>query len=163
MDAWVFAVDSDGEKLWDRVYGGEGAEIAFGIVATADDGFVIAGQITPADSEHDDAWVFKIDGQGEQVWSHVFEDDSDRRMHPVASTPEGGFLVAGDVQGDTWVLGLDAQGTVLWDSVFPSEGRDFPVDVVHTSDGAIGIVGFTVYDDDRPWAAWVRRLSTPGG
>ena len=142
MDAWAFAVDSSGEILWDRIYGEEGTEIAFGIAATNDHGFVLAGSTTPAGSEQADAWVFKIDAQGGEVWSRVFDNERDGGMHAIGSTPDGGFLVAGDREEDTWVMSLDSQGVLLWERVFHDEGQDLPVGVVQTSDGGIGIVEF---------------------
>jgi hypothetical protein len=86
---------------------------------TADGGFVVAGGTESFGAGATDAWVFKLDGNGNVVWQWTFGGtgtDSANAVHP---TTDGGYIVAGSMSGPgsyerTWVLKLDASGGVVW-------------------------------------------------
>jgi len=72
IDYWVIRVDEDGNKLWDRTYGGDTFDELTTIQATTDGGFLLGGSSTsgvsgdksePSFGEYD-YWVVKIDATG---------------------------------------------------------------------------------------------------
>jgi hypothetical protein len=64
-DAWVIRTDADGERLWDKTYGGTGSDEAFSIIQTSDGGLVVAGFTTSEGAGFEDVWLFKTNGEGE--------------------------------------------------------------------------------------------------
>jgi len=64
-DCWLVKLNSNGDKEWDNTYGGEEREEALSVFQTADGGFVVGGYTESYSvSGHDDAWVLKLDSEG---------------------------------------------------------------------------------------------------
>src|SRR4030095_6349066 len=71
-NAFVIRIDSIGNELWGKTYGGDGAESFYGLYPTSDGGFIGAGAAdTTANfsfgSEH--GFVVKCNSSGEAEWS----------------------------------------------------------------------------------------------
>ena len=69
-DYWIVKLNSAGQKVWDKTIGSSGNDYPYTIVATNDDGFVVAGYSpsgisgdkTQASKGGDDYWIVKITG-----------------------------------------------------------------------------------------------------
>src|SRR5438477_191994 len=74
---WV-KVDANGNKVWERSYGGSSAELGASIARTVDGNFVIAAQSKSSDGDvsinkgGSDLFVFKIDGGGTTLWKKTY-------------------------------------------------------------------------------------------
>ncbi len=73
-DFWVMKLDSLGNKLWQKTYGGSSDEDAMCVQQTTDGGFIIAGlSLTNNNGDvtgnhgGDDAWIIKIDSLGNLI------------------------------------------------------------------------------------------------
>lgn len=64
---YIFKIDGNGTVLWDKVYERNGTEYVAGIIPTRDGGFVTVG-LTPSGQEVNEAYLLKIDSQGDEVW-----------------------------------------------------------------------------------------------
>lgn len=62
-DAYLIKIDKQGKLLWEKQYGGENSDIAYG-VAKSDDGYIIVGETESYNSERKDVYVIKTDKQG---------------------------------------------------------------------------------------------------
>jgi hypothetical protein len=62
-DAWVIKLDSSGNILWQKTYGGSGNEKATGICLADDGGYVICGSTTSYGT-NGDYWVMKLAKDG---------------------------------------------------------------------------------------------------
>lgn len=50
--------------LWDKTFGGSEYDEAFSIIQTTDGGYAVAGYTRSKGAGWDDAWVLKLDEQG---------------------------------------------------------------------------------------------------
>jgi len=116
---YLFKVDSQGNKLWERGYGGEQ------IVAAKDGGFVVCGA----------AGVFKINGQGEKVWEKTCWGGH------IVGSGDGGFVVAGDIGGDVFYFKIDGEGNKLWERMLGD--TDSAQSIVQSGDGGFVVAGYT--------------------
>ncbi len=64
-DLYLFKIDENGKIKWQRTYGGEGDDSAYGIVS-ADDGYLIVGEKESVRSRYNDVWVLKVDLKGKR-------------------------------------------------------------------------------------------------
>ncbi|HMF92798.1 MAG TPA: hypothetical protein VKE96_00825 [Vicinamibacterales bacterium] len=70
----VARLAGDGALAWERSYGGgEGAQaVARGIASAADGGFVVVGSTVSKGPGRTNAWVIRLDDDGEMLWDRVF-------------------------------------------------------------------------------------------
>jgi hypothetical protein len=157
-DFWVIKLDAQGNKQWDRAYGGAEGETLFSMQLTRDSGFVLAGASSSGISGDKsqasrgvfDFWVIKLDAQGNKQWDRTLGGSGNDAGTCVALTPDGGYLVGGPsdsgVSGektqpalggssDYWVVKLTGQGQIQWDRTFGGTGEDQLLALHPTADG----------------------------
>lgn len=153
-DYWIFKIDSNGNKLWDKRYGGLGADNLADIQSTKDGGYILAGNSqspTGGNKTHNnwaaypdaDYWIVKIDATGNQVWDKTYGGTLVENLHSVTLTPDGGYLLGGisfsDSTGnktqanwdtsltysDIWLVKIDSSGNKIWDKRFGGTSADY--------------------------------------
>ena len=68
-DFWLVRIDSQGEMLWNKTYGGTGDDWAYGLVQTIDGGFALAGYTNSFGAGGSDFWLFRTDSNGNELWN----------------------------------------------------------------------------------------------
>jgi hypothetical protein len=168
-DYWLVRLDENGNKLWDKTYGGNSNDHLFSLALTAEGGLLLGGssQSTPdgnktspffgEDLGMGDFWVVLVDGSGNKIWEKSFGGSSSEILGQVLQTPDGGFIVGGGsasppsgnktspfyggfYDGDTWMVRLDGDGNKLWEQSYGGTGTDRLESVAVTSDGGIILV-----------------------
>ncbi|HOB99009.1 MAG TPA: hypothetical protein PKM43_09730 [Verrucomicrobiota bacterium] len=146
-DFWVVRVDAQGNRVWDKSYGGQSAEQAYVIHPTSDGGFMVFGSsqsVPPAVPRLGtktsprygmlDYWIIKIDAEGNQLWDKSYGGTSDDILTHAEPMPDGGWLLCGQSTSlpfprggktsprfggsDFWIVRIDEQGNRLWDQSF---------------------------------------------
>jgi uncharacterized delta-60 repeat protein len=64
-DMWLLKLDSSGGLEWQKAYGGTDQDIAYSVMQTWDDGYVVAGRSHSFQGGDDGIMVLKLDRQGE--------------------------------------------------------------------------------------------------
>jgi hypothetical protein len=168
-DYWVIKTDFDGNKIWDKTFGGSSGEILNSIVATPDNGFLIGGQsYSPAGFDKsqgrygdgtDDYWIVKMDANGTKLWDKTFGGSSSDKLKRIINMPDGGYLLAGQSNSpagsdksqnskgdnDYWVIKIDANGNKLWDKNYGGNSNDYLTNVLNVTDGLI-FTGYSYSD-----------------
>lgn len=129
-DIWICKLDSTGELLWNKSYGGtgdEGVSKENSVLETANGSFYIIGHTTSNNgniSENSggyDAWLFKIDSSGEIEFEKTYggtDDDFGRKIIKLGSkyifsvktsSSNGDFNESGN-----WIVQIDENGLVSW-------------------------------------------------
>ena len=115
-DAWIVKLDEDGEVVWDKAFGGIEAEVANSIIQTGDGGYVLAGYTESKGAGREDAWVIKLDEDGEVVWDKTFGGSDEDVARCIIQTGDGGYVLAGYTESkgagryDAWIVKLDEKG-----------------------------------------------------
>ncbi len=167
-DFWVVKVSETGELAWQHSYGGTEIDIANDVAQTHDGGYVITGSTISADGDvsasqgGSDAWVIKIDAQGQLLWERTYGGSAFEAAEAICPTRDGGFVVVGnsrstdkDVgtnagENDLWIFKVDSRGQLLWEQALGGTDLDFGFDILESSDGAILVVGETASTDLFP-------------
>lgn len=129
-DCLLIRVDSAGNELWTKKYGGEADDSGASILTTADQGFVIGGVTESYGSEGEDGWVVKVDSLGTEIWNHIFGSSYGDAISGIIETSDSGFVAIGrsDTIGtgnsDAWLLKIDKDGNESWSSLFGGNGND---------------------------------------
>ncbi|MEZ0539115.1 ELWxxDGT repeat protein [Fibrella arboris] len=192
QDYWVVMVDSDGNKLWDRRFGGTGEEIFGRLIATSDGNFLLAGH-TDSGQNGDksqpsqglyDYWIIKIDGSGNKLWDKRFGGLGNDKLTAVIATSDGGYLLGGESASgqngdisqpsrgniDFWIIKVDANGTKQWDKRFGGAAGESIGDMVSTIDGGylLGGYSFSGNDGDKAQSSqgfadyWIVKIDATG-
>jgi hypothetical protein len=163
FDYWVIKLDANGNKQWDKTFGGSGNEFLWSLQQTRDGGYIlgghsnsgISGDKTQANHGQDDYWVIKVDANGNQQWDRTIGGSSTDHLNAVQQTSDGGYVLGGSsnsgISGDKtqpsrgssdyWVVKLDATGNTQWDKAYGGEGGEAFGSLRQTRDGGYILVG----------------------
>lgn len=164
-DLWIIKIDSAGNKVWDRRYGGSGDEGAASIIKIAD-GFMLlsgtnspqGGDITNASIGGFDIWILKLDSMGNKLWDKRFGGTNSDFVNEVLKSNDNGYYISGgtispvgfDVTepsfspgwNDFWFFKIDSSGNKLWDKRLGGPGVDNPSNFVLMPDSSIFLCGY---------------------
>jgi hypothetical protein len=153
-------------KQWDKRYGGDNDETMYGMIATPDGGYLLAGhtdspisgdisQATPIANSTLDAWVIKLSSNGTKQWDRRWGGWDLEIISTIVATADGGYLIGGYTRSsangditeasrggsDYWVIKIDSQGTKLWDRSYGGASEDYLSSIVATPDGGFLLGG----------------------
>lgn len=165
-DYWVVKIDSNGNKQWDKRYGGMGDDVLSAIRQTSDGGYLIGGSSTSGISGDrtqsnwgigNDYWIIKTDSLGNKIWDKRYGGFSSDEFRSLELTNDNGFLLGGysssDLSGDKtqpawggtdyWIVKIDSIGNLQWDKRFGGTNDEI-LGVVRKSGNGYLLAGFSV-------------------
>ncbi|WP_439883330.1 hypothetical protein ACSX1A_09175 [Pontibacter sp. MBLB2868] len=167
-DFWIVKVDAEGNKEWDKTYGGSAREMFSSLEQTSDGGYIIGGSSLSENSGEKsgesrggfDYWIIKVDAQGNLEWEKTFGGNSSDLLREIIQTSDGGYLLGGasssGVSGekggasrgetDFWVIKLDTEGNIEWDRTYGGNTVDWLTQLQQTNDGGYILGGFSDSD-----------------
>jgi hypothetical protein len=141
----IIRTDGVGEVLWEHRYGGGlGRDIGYSLVETMDGGIAVTGFTGSGTAL--DIHVLKVDVDGQQLWSRVFDMGGSEYGNTIRQLVDGGFMVLADngeldSDGDIHLLRLNEVGDTLWTRTFDSGEQDHARGLWVNSDGGYTIAG----------------------
>ena len=150
-EAWLVKTDENGNMEWDRTYGREGFDGAYGLVEASDGGYVLAGftQMIWGDGWND-FWLVKTDPNGNSDWSKTYGGDRPQNAYGLVEASDGGYVLVGftdfsDAERSAfWLVKTDKDGDMVWNQTFRGN-YDYAWDLVEVPDGGYALVGRTDY------------------
>lgn len=138
MDCWIIKIDSIGNIIWDKTYGGSKDDGLYDIEHTKDSGYIFVGfsestdyDIKSGNKGKIDSWVVKIDSVGNLEWENTFGGSSWEYTRDILETEDGGYLIGGQTQStdgdvssggngiwDIWIVKIDSLGELLWEKTY---------------------------------------------
>ncbi len=136
----VIKTDEAGIIQWSLIAGGNGSDVTQSIIPTPDSGCIIGAQ-TFSFSGFEDAYLLKLDKNGNKLWSRVYEYAAASGMS-VKPTLDGGYVIAGagTVGTDIVLIKTDSQGFPEWSKNYDSGMEDYSKDVVQLPDSSYILV-----------------------
>ncbi|QRR00160.1 CBM96 family carbohydrate-binding protein [Dyadobacter sandarakinus] len=171
LDFWTIRIDSVGNKLWEKTYGGTEMEYLSEVLPESDGSFVLVGfsySNAGFDKTEDrkggiatDGWMIKIDSLGQVLWDKTLGGAKADEITYIEKTADGGYLISAtslsdagydksenqktyddsDIQGDFWLIKLNARGNKIWDKTTGGDGGDGPRYGSETSRGNYVMIG----------------------
>lgn len=146
----LIKIDSVGNILWEKTFGGTNTDMGHSMVLTPDGGFAIVGYTTSFGAQGADIYLLKVDASGNLVWEKRFGGGASDAGESVICSPENDFLIAGSTNStgagslDIYLSKIDASGKQLWEKTFGGSGSDEGKSVAPTADGGYLLVGTTI-------------------
>jgi hypothetical protein len=169
-DVWVLKLDSNGQIVWQKTYGGAGMDEGRDIEQTKDGGYIVSGTTSSFGEGLRDIWVLRLSPNGNIIWDKTYggkgEESEYFRHIPIEATSDGGYIVAGSTRSfgagedDFWILKLDADGNITWQKTFGTGREEYPTSVREMQDGTYRVTGtesLSVSGDD-----WIIILDAKG-
>lgn len=166
---WLVKFDEYGKEIWGRLLDSSyHAEIS-DIVQLPDSSFVVSGIAYNEKWLTTDAWVARLDKEGQKLWEQKFgAGHYNEGANSVAYDPaDGGFVLAGfsefneEHNRDGWIIKVDDSGNMLWDQIWGGKKTDDLNKIISCRNGGTLSVGYTMTGGAYK-STWVIRLDTDG-
>jgi hypothetical protein len=122
FDVLLIKTDGNGNRLWSKTYGGIALDWPISMKLTSDGGFIIAGWTTSFGAGDYDAYLIRIDPNGNLIWSKTFGKTGFEGAVGVAQTDDGGYILSGltgdYANGYALIIKTDNSGNVTWSKTY---------------------------------------------
>ncbi|WP_339889054.1 hypothetical protein [uncultured Flavobacterium sp.] len=160
-DYWAVKVNSVGELVWKKSYGGSELDQAYGIVKNINNTYLITGTSNSLDGDissnkgANDVWIISIDDYGRLLWNKSFGGTGFDTSNSIRMISNGNFLISGHTrsvdgditenkgENDFWAFTISPNGKMLWQKTFGGTNFDFGYDAIELKDKGYVIVGQT--------------------
>lgn len=164
-DYWLIKIDSNGNKIWDKTYGGEDYDYLHSIERTDDNNFLLAGSSystiggdkSMASIGANDIWLLKINPDGNVLWQKQYGGRGFDGLGSIKKTSDKGFILACNSSSwasadksepsrgfdDFWIIRIDANGNKIWDKTYGGNWEDKAFDLHVDSEGNSILAGWT--------------------
>ncbi len=180
-DVWIIRIDSIGEIIWERSFGGSNSELPNNIIRYDEDIYYFGawtwsndGDVQSGNHGGYDRWIVKINGQGEILWEKCYGGSLTEYGGQLKLLNNGNIMTYGasvssdgDVPVnygvlDVWLMIISPEGEILNNAVFGNIGQNNLYDIVETEDGGLffvaeaqeveGMVQGNFHGEDDVWA-----------
>ncbi|MEO8148025.1 MAG: T9SS type A sorting domain-containing protein [Bacteroidia bacterium] len=165
-DYWIVKIDSNGNKQWDKSFGGNNYDKLFTVNQTFDAGYIIGGcSVSGINGDKTqplwggpDYWIIKVDSLGNKEWDKdIGGSASEDEVGSITQMTDKGYLIAGasysPISGDktegnlgpeqTWIVKIDSLGNKQWDKTIFTAGHDEQGYLIQLNDSCYVIANFT--------------------
>ncbi len=150
-DMWFVKLDSLGNILWEKTYGGLKQDEARGIIETGDSLIAAAGFTFSRGDSLGDSWVLRLTALGDTVWTRTLGQNmnEDKAWGICDLYSFGRIMIAGETSAafgdpDAYFQSMDYNGTTNFIQVNGGQGSiDCYSSIVTRSNGTFGVLGTT--------------------
>jgi len=182
-EIWLVKLDSLGNIVWDRCYGGSGSEQIQSFLPTLNNGFYAAGLTSSVDGDVSfshgmtDAWIFKAYSAGNIIWEKTFGGSDWDGFSSMTFAADNSIVLSGgsrspefNFQGgssDVYVVKIDTAGNLIWENCYGGSGDDWSNSITEASDSSLFLVGYSTSNDGDLTLnrglkdMWIVKLSSP--
>ncbi|MBU1011251.1 MAG: T9SS type A sorting domain-containing protein [Bacteroidetes bacterium] len=158
-NCWILKIDGEGNKIWDKIFGGNCNDKGWTGAFVSDTSVVSFGGTCSTDGDISvnhgfwDGWMIKVDKEGNKVWDFSMGNSSLDFASAIIETSDKGFLAAtysyyGDVGniecstfdptlefGQAVLVKLDENANIVWQHCYGGSKNESIMDIIETEDG----------------------------
>jgi len=178
-DIWLLKTDTNGTMEWNKTFGGFTTDKGYSVQQTIDGGFILVGKTFSYGYGSCDAWLIKIDQNGNEQWNKTYGNVQVDAGSSVRQTSDSGYIITGYTESyghgdlDVWLIKTNESGVELWNHTYGSSYNDGGNSVEKTPDGGYIITGYInggysghdvclIKTDENGTEEWNQTWDNPG-
>lgn len=163
-DIWVVKLNTWGEIVWSKTFGGTKDDVATDVLETKDKSILVVATTLSTDGEaagngsRGGIILLNLRADGAIIWRKVFASGynageiaftkTDANSKPtIKPTSDGGYILGASITpintSDFWLSKLNATGDIQWTKTYGSSQNDWMNEVIVCADGGFLMVGGT--------------------
>jgi uncharacterized delta-60 repeat protein len=150
FDAYIVKLDTKGNMLWQRAFGGDELEHAYGVAPTKDGGVIVVGTTESYGKGNKDIYLLRLDKDGIKVWQKTLGGQKDDIAYAITPASDGNFILTGssnsyskDEDLDFYISKISPKGKQIWAKAYGEEKKDIFRAITPTKDGGCVVAGET--------------------
>lgn len=158
-DGWLVKLDTSGNIIWQKCFGGTDGEFFSKAYSTSDGGIIAIGTALSNNGDvlgnHGgyDIWVVKCDNAGNIQWKKCYGGTGNDNGYDIKEVEGGGYIFTGatgsndgDVNGnnggsDQWVVKIAGNGNVEWQKCIGTTGNETGAGILVNNEFEYLVVG----------------------
>lgn len=165
-DYHVLKLDQQGNKLWDKYFGGTRHDYLVSAIATQEGGFLLAGTSfsnqsadkTDNNTGGSDVWLVRLNENGEELWQQTLGTKSNDEASSVVQSYDQGFFVAGNISSnkllfgskDVFISKMDKDGKLIHTSIMGGKGLEEVQEILPARDGGAVVLIYSTSGKTEP-------------
>ncbi|HRH64785.1 MAG TPA: T9SS type A sorting domain-containing protein [Bacteroidia bacterium] len=145
----LMKVDSLGDSLWTKTYGGPGGnDFPSAIIETQDGGFLISAttySLSYQAPNFSDWWILRTDAFGDTLWTKIIRKPNNDRMWHISENDDRTFLACGWLSVNGYaratMIKFSETGDSLWSVQIGSSGNSYAQYCMQNYDGNYLLAG----------------------
>ena len=166
--AFMLHVDSLGNYLWSKHYGGPELESARRVLYKKNIGYYLAGFTNSFGSGAYDFFLVKTDLQGDVIWQKTYGGTEWEKVNDAALTKDTGVMMVGETNStngnatDAFIVRTNSFGDTLWTKKIGGLGVDFATSIRPVNDTTFVIGGQIYLQDSLKTKGFLMRIRDNG-
>jgi len=148
-DAYLIKLDSSGNGIWEKTYGGTGSDCGYAVRQLDDGGYLIAGNAESFGAGNPDVYLFKTDDSGNVIWQKTYGSSGSDYGWSLLQAGDGGYVIAGEKeitsdQGGAfaaYLIKVDADGNMHWEKTYGDKSPSSVYAAWQAKDGGYVLTG----------------------
>jgi hypothetical protein len=148
-DGFITRLDNNGDTLWTRSVGTNAWDFLNKIIVTDDSGFIAVGKSYGTATFDSDAWLIKLDKNGNVLWSKFYGGFEDDELNGIEAIQKNYIAVgvsrsAGDLDGDTYFIKINENGDTIKTRTISKLGVDICNGITKVDNNTYHCVGGSI-------------------
>lgn len=146
---YLLHVDTTGAVIFEKNYGGNGAEDGIRLFSTSDNHLILLGTTESTGNGKKDIHVIKLDLLGNIIWEKTFGGAQDDTPASIIETASGELCIAGTTESfggglrDIYMIWLDLNGQLIREVFHGSTDFDGSSELVEVDSNNLLVFGYT--------------------
>lgn len=170
-DGWMIKLNKDGDKEWDKTFGGKEDDRFYSIIQTDDKGYAMIGYTKSKGAGEADIWLLKFNENDNLQWDKTLQETDwgygakdDDRGYSIIQTKSGHYVVVGytcskgEGKADGKIMKLDREGRIILSKEHGGQENECISSIVESRDGHFIFAGYTQSKEVGKTNAWLLNL-----
>ncbi|MDB4324440.1 T9SS type A sorting domain-containing protein [Crocinitomicaceae bacterium] len=166
--AFLMKVDSLGNHIWSKHYGGVEFESGRRVLHKKGVGFYICGFTNSIGAGGFDFYLVKTDESGLFEWENSYGGNGWEKVHDALITVDTNIIMVGETSSnatdnkDIYIIQTNQFGDTLWTRTFGGIGDDYATSILEIDDTTFIVGGRYFNEDSLLTKSWVSKMHVDG-